>query len=64
MKIGKPVEVRLKDYIDDLIDSTSDLVMMSIPELEWNRRYEIVWGPVWESVINLVYDTLDDTIDV
>lgn len=64
MKIGKPVEVRLKDYIDDLIDSTSDLVMMSIPESEWNRRYEIVWGPVWESVINLVYDTLDDTIDM
>lgn len=64
MVIGKPVEVRLKDYIDDLIDSTSDLVMMSIPDSEWNRRYEIVWGPVWESVINLVYDTLDDTIDM
>lgn len=64
MIIGKPVEVSLKDYIDDLIDSTSDLVRKSIPDSEWSRRYEIVWGPVWESVVNLVYNTLDDTIDV
>ena len=64
MIIGKPVECDIKDYIDDLIDSTSDLVRMSIPDSEWSRRYEIVWGPVWESVINLVYNTLDDTIDM
>lgn len=64
MIIGKPVECDVKDCIDDLMDSTSDLVRMSIPDSEWNRRYEIVWGPVWESVINLVYNTLDDTIDM
>ena len=64
MVIGKPVEVRLKDYIDELIDSTNDLVRKSIPDSEWSRRYEIVWEPVWSSVVNVVYNTLDDTINV
>ena len=64
MIIGKPVECDVKDYIDDLIDSTSDLVRKSIPDSEWSRRYEIVWEPVWSSVVNVVYNPLDDTIGV
>lgn len=64
MVIGKPVEVDLKKCIDDLMDSTHKLVRESIPDSEWSRRYEIVWGPVWSSVVNVVYNPLEDTIDV
>jgi hypothetical protein len=56
------VDVNL--YIGTLMDSTNDLLRISISNPEWSRRYEIVWEPVWISVVNVVYNTLDDTIDV
>ena len=64
MIIGKPVEVDVNLYIGTLMDSTNDLLRMSITNSEWNRRYKVVWEPVWSSVVNVAYNTLDDTIDV
>lgn len=64
MIIGKPVEVDVNLYIGTLMDSTSKLLRMSITNSEWNRRYKVVWEPVWSSVVNVVYNNLDDTIDV
>ena len=64
MVIGKPVEVDVNLYIGTLMDSTNDLLRISISNPDWRRRYEIVWEPVWSSVVNVVYNTLDNTIDV
>ena len=64
MIIGKPVEVDVNLYIGTLMDSTNDLLRVSISNPEWNRRYKVVWEPVWSSVVNVVYDNLDDTINV